>query len=97
MSKNQRQWWNNLLLRPEEEKALSEVERRQIFKEIVLAEDKGTKEAELRFPDDIMNQIDLERELQDKYKEELAKKHKLTMDQLKAIALEGVEKQWPMN
>ncbi|MBA7667127.1 hypothetical protein ES703_75212 [subsurface metagenome] len=43
----------------------------------------------------IEEQIDLERKLNDKYKNELAKKYGLTLEQLKEIALEGVTKDWP--
>jgi hypothetical protein len=89
-------------------KIYSEIERKQIFKEIVQAVDRGTKETELRFPDDIgvpivfrypddiMHRIAIERELQEKYLEELVEKRKLTMDQLEEIALEGIEQQWPI-
>ncbi len=48
------------------EVSLSESERKEIFKEIIAAEDKATAEAERRFPADISKQIDFEGELKNK-------------------------------
>lgn len=70
--------------------------RKEIFKEIIAAEDKATAEAERRFPADIEKQIDFEGELIKKYKAELAEKHGLTFDQLKSIGVEGITNNWSM-
>ena len=43
----------------------------------------------------IEEQIDLERKLNDKYKDDLAKNYGLTPQQLKKIVIEGFEKDWP--
>jgi len=96
---------------PEEKLGLSEATRKQIWIEIVKAEDRATKDAEQRYPlpspskpgysqsaarKRIEQQIDLQWKLNDKYKNELAKKHGLTLEQLKEIGTEGVTKEWPM-
>ncbi len=79
----------------EEEKVLSESERREIFKEIIQTEDRATKRAQRRFPSDLKKHIDLERELQEKYKDKLAKRHDLTRVKLHAIGAEGLMNNWP--
>ncbi len=73
---------------------LSEVERQNVFREIARVEKKATDEAMKRFPSDINNQIDLERKLQEKYKDELAAKYHLTRYQLQSIMVEGVKNRW---
>ncbi len=80
---------------PEEKFGLSEEQRKQVFKEIAAAELRATDEAIEREPSDINKQIDLERELTEKYKNELAQKYNLSRDQLDAISLEGVQN-WVM-
>lgn len=80
---------------PEEKFGLSETKRMQIFKEIIRAEDRATAEAESRYPSDILKQIDLEAELKENYKDELAKKYGLTRDDLKNIGVEGIVNHWP--
>lgn len=81
---------------PEDHFGLSEPMRQQVFREIAAAEQQGTREAMARVPDSrIMEQIDLERELQKKYKTEVARKYKLAADQIANIAVEGVKKGWP--
>lgn len=81
---------------PEERVGLSEQERREVFRGIATAEDRATQEAMARFPDSqIMKQIELERELGEKYKAELAQKYGLTEGQLREIMVEGVTKGWP--
>ena len=81
---------------PEERFGLSEQERREVFRGIATAEDRATQEAMARVPDSqIMKQIELERELGEKYKAELAQKYGLTEGQLREIMVEGVTKGWP--
>lgn len=96
----------------EEKFGLTEVERRQIFKAIVAAEDKAQAEADRKYPvsgrstwglskselrSQIDKNIDLMRHLEKQYKKELSKKYGLTQEQLKKISLEGVVERWPMS
>ena len=82
---------------PKERHGLSEAERKQVFREIAAAEDRATREAMARVSDsEIMKQIDLERELTQKYKTEVARKRGLTYDDLFEISVEGVKMGWPM-
>jgi hypothetical protein len=81
---------------PEARLGLSEPQRRVVFREIIAAEDRGTREATARVPDSqVMRQTELERELQSKYKADVARRHKLTNNQLREIAIEGISKGWP--
>ena len=81
---------------PENRFGLSEAVRRQVYREIAVAEDRGTREAMARVPDSrIKEQAKLEDTLQEKYKTEVLKKYKLTQDQASKIALEGAQKGWP--
>lgn len=90
---------------------LSEAERRQIFKEIVAAEDRAQANADRKYPisgrtvwdlskselrSRMDKNIELMQRLQDQYKKALAKKYGLTQEQLKETSLEGVVERWPM-
>ena len=82
---------------PEKRLGLSEQKRKQVFREIAAAEDRATREAMARVPDSqIMKQIELERELREKYKAEVTRKYNFTGDQLLKIVVEGVKKGWPV-
>lgn len=86
----------SLSQQPEERMGLSEQDRRQVFREIAASERRAANEATARIPDSrIMEQIQLERELGQKYKMELARKYGLTEDQLGEITVEGVTMGWP--
>lgn len=85
---------NNLGEKPQEKFGLTESERKEIFQELVRIEKKATEESMKRFPSDINKQIDLERKLQERYREELAEKYSLNRDQLQSIMAEGVRKRW---
>lgn len=75
---------------------LSEAVRRQVFRGVAAAEDRGTREAMSRVPDTrILEQVKLEGELQQKYRAEIAKKFGLNEDQLREVSSEGVRKGWP--
>lgn len=95
--------------KPEEKFGLSEAKRKQIWYEIVKAEDRTTTEAEQKYPlsDPLKpgysqsiarKQLEKQAELQDilneKYENELAKKYGLTRKQLDEIAVEGLIKDW---
>ena len=81
---------------PEVRFGLSEQRRKQVFRETAAAEDRATRDARARVPDSqIMRQIDLDRELAEKYKAKVAQQYGLNNDQLLKITVEGVKKGWP--
>lgn len=81
---------------PEQRFGLSEGERRNVYREIAAAEDRATREAMSRVPDtQIIRQIELEGELSERYKSEVAQKYELTDDQLVELVVEGVRMGWP--
>ena len=85
-----------LSAKSEERFGLSEEVRKGVFREIAAAEERATQEAMKRVPDSrIMEQIELENELGGEYKRALARKYKVSEEQLQEIRLEGVQKGWP--
>ena len=90
-------------------KRFSEDERRDIFRSIVEAEDRGAEEAEKTFPTDLNNpsvSVDqassnveantkLTNELQEKYHNEVYKQFHLSKKEQDLIGDEGIEKHWP--
>lgn len=88
----------------EDKFGFTEEERRQIFKEIVAAEDRATNEADAKYPldkagitmDDIKKNGGLSNELMEKYKEQVRKKHGITEDQETEIVVEAFQESWPM-
>ena len=97
--------------KPEDKFGLTEVKRHQIFKEIVSTEDKAQAEADRKYPvsgqsvwglskSELRSQIDkninLMRDLEKRYKEQLSKKYSLTQEQLKQISIEGISERWPL-
>ena len=84
---------------------LTERQRKAVWREMIHAEDRSTKEAEAAYPLDprkaldraqFDKQVDMQRALNAKYDAQIAKRHGLTKKQLQAIAVEGATKQWPM-
>ncbi len=75
---------------------LSQAQREDIFKQIVVAEDRAMQEAIRSYPSNISKQGTLEEKLKERYGNELAKRYDLTKEQLDAIAVEGLETQWVM-
>ena len=45
----------------------------------------------------IMKQIGLQRELEEKYTANVARRNELTADQMQEIAVEGLKKGWPFD
>lgn len=86
-----------LTVEPEARFGYSEEERKQIYRRLVAAEDRGDAEAEEREPTDVMKQTDLSFELGDRYKDELAEELGITREQLSEIAAEAFGKNWPMS
>lgn len=90
----------------EDKFGFSEEQRRGIFKEIVAAEDKARIEADKIYPVDIsdpnykqeniMKNIDKNRELMDKYKAEVRNKYGITEDIETKIVVEAFAESWPM-
>jgi len=89
----------------EEKFGLTEVERRQIFKEIVAAEDRARVEADEMYTVNIMDSdykqenleknIDKNRELMTKYKTQVRVKYGITEDIETKIVVEAFEESWP--
>ncbi len=81
--------------RPEERFGLSEETRNQVFRSITAALHKATRDARSRIPDaQLMKQITVERQLREKYRDEIAARYGLTHDQLIEIIIEGAKKGW---
>jgi len=81
--------------KPEERFGLSEEERKEIWKELVLVEDRAMEEALEEYPEQFEKQAEMEMRLIDDYKNKLSEKYELTREQLQEISVEGVEKDWP--
>lgn len=78
-------------------------ERKEIYKGIVEAGDRGGKEAEKRYPSqdtdelaEMQRRFDYADEIADKYKNELAKELELSREQLEEIGREGLINNWAM-
>lgn len=84
---------------PSERFGLSEPQRRALFKELVIQEDRATTEAEKAHSGDtreeLMNRATAEHELRARYTEELAKARGIPVDSLRAISVEALIKGWP--
>jgi len=82
------------------DKSLTLDQRKLIFKEAIVAEDKATILADKNYPLSVRNNFDknenLRNQLMKKYRNEVKKKYKLTEKTLKAISSEGLEYNWPM-
>lgn len=100
----------SLRVAPEEKFGLTEGERKEIFKAIVLAEDKATADAERLYPlpdpskggysqeeaqKQFLKQAEANNDLREKHTKEIADKFGLTSEQLRAISVESFEKNWP--
>lgn len=80
---------------PEERFGLSEEKRKEIWKELILIEDRAMEEALKRYPKELEKQIEMERRLIDEHKNRLAEENGLTQEEIKRISIEGLEKDWP--
>ncbi len=79
---------------PEERFGLSEEKRKEIWKELILIEDRAMKEAEKQYPKEWEKEIEMQRRLIDENENKLAEKYELTPEQLEKISSEGLEKDW---
>jgi len=97
---------NQLGKKAEEKLGLSEDKRKEIWKEIVRAEDSANKDAEQKYPepnpqngaaymDAFQEKEKLAKQLMGKYHDQVAKKYGLTRKQLDEIGNEGLQKSWP--
>lgn len=88
----------------------TEKKRKQIWNEIVKAEDRAYDDAQQKYPlpeaskagysptvarEQLKKQAELKETLTSKYKNILANKYDLTRKQLDKIAIEGLKKEWP--
>ncbi|MCW2259184.1 MULTISPECIES: hypothetical protein [Sphingobacterium] len=87
-------------LAQDEGKSLSLNDRKMIFKEIIEAEDKSMQLADKKYPRTSTNNFDknddYQKKLVKKLKFTIQKKYNIDEKRLKAIALEGLEHNWPM-
>ena len=85
---------------PEQQQELAKfgftkIQRQAIYNEVIAAERRAWDEARQQFPSDVMAQVDLDNELNEKYQNEIAEKYGISRDNLWSIVLEGVENNWP--
>ncbi|CAM3432725.1 hypothetical protein SPPR111872_00315 [Sphingobacterium prati] len=85
---------------PSYRKSLTLEIRKEIFKEIILAEDKSMQEAERKYPLTSFSNAEkndtYQHQLAKKFKVEIQRKFKVDQKTLKTISLEGLEYNWPM-
>lgn len=70
--------------------------RRQIFYELIEAEDKAFFEAEEKYPGDFEKQAELRGKLDKKYELEVINKYAITKEIANSITSEGANNNWPM-
>jgi len=90
----------------EDKFGLTEDQRRQIFKDIVAAENQAMLEADKIFPidisdpnykqDNLMKNIDKNNELMEKYKAQVRAKYEITEEIENEIVVEAFEEGWPL-
>lgn len=71
-----------------------EQQRKKVFKELLSAEDRATNEADRKYPNDVMKNIDQQRVLDDRYKLLVINKYNLQPPIYDELKLEGVQKRW---
>lgn len=96
--------------KPKKKFGLTEYKRKQIWNEMIKAEDRAEVEIKQKYPlpdplkpgysksavrKQIEKQVNLRETLKEKLENELAKKHGLTRKQLDEISVEGITKGWP--
>ena len=82
---------------PKRRFGLSEQRRRQVFRDLVAAEDLARRDAKTRVPDSrLMEQITLGHKLGEIYKANVAQQYGLTNDQLLKISVEALKNGWLM-
>jgi len=69
--------------------------RKKIYVSIVKAVEKSIKVADEKYPTDTFKSMDYSEELAKKYYKEIAKKHGVTVKQMKKIEKEGYMQKWP--
>ncbi len=80
---------------------LTESERRQFFKDIVAAEDRAHREADVKYPTANLNNFqkndDEYNRLSEIYREQVRKSYNLTKEQGNTIMNEGFKENWPLD
>jgi len=85
---------------------LTEAQRRDLFKEIVAAEDRAQAEADRLYPTDISNpnwesnlktNIDTYNMLADQYRAEVRQRYGITEEEQSQITVEGLTEGWPLD
>lgn len=80
---------------------LSVAQRQDVFRQLVLSQDRAMAEAEKQYPisptgENVMKQIELESQLTNTYREALLKESGLTDDELSEIQAEAFQQNWPL-
>lgn len=81
---------------PETRLELEEEKRKEIFKAIVRAEDRAMEAAQNEYPNDLDQQADVRRKLENKYRAEVREKYGITEAVQDSITAEALEKRWPL-
>lgn len=90
----------------EEKPGMTEDQRKEIYKVIVVAQDRAQAEADKKYPinasdpnfkkENVIKNVDLYRELVEKYEAEVRKKYGITQDIQTKIIVEGAILNWPL-
>jgi len=81
---------------PEKKFGFSEPKRKEIFRDIVKAEDRAAKEAREKYPNDVDQETRLERELARKFKEQVRDKYDISESIEDSITTEALSEGWSM-
>ena len=97
---------NDLYAKPVVKYGLDETTRKKIWEELINIEDIAAEEAKRKYPElssdnqdyfpQFQKQINLQVNLEEKYKNVIAKKYNITLEQLTRIAVEAAMKSWYM-
>lgn len=97
--------------KPEVKNNLSESKRKEIFREIIIAERQADAEAQRMYPlpdpskygysqakasKQLEKQVEALKTLTKKYTSEVAERHRITQEQLNNVSVEGITKNWPI-
>lgn len=80
----------------EDKFGFTESERRQILKELVIAEEKAMNEADTLYLSDIYKSAEKYRELEEEYKAQVRAKYVITEEIQREIIVEALLKNWPL-
>lgn len=70
-------------------------QRKQVFREMYISQDKTKAMAEKKCPSDVLKQADYMDQLDKKYQKQIAEKYNITERDAKGILVEGLMNNWP--